>query len=73
MRAAELPSGRIRLLGGSVSELYAAVGGRPDLAVYAQPVTEAGRIELLPFLREQAVAINAHRFGTPNHLSDELM
>jgi RHH-type transcriptional regulator, proline utilization regulon repressor / proline dehydrogenase / delta 1-pyrroline-5-carboxylate dehydrogenase len=72
-RAAKLPSGRIRLLGGSAAELYAAIGGRPDLAVYAQPVTEAGRIELLPFLREQAVAITAHRFGTPNHLSDDLI
>jgi RHH-type proline utilization regulon transcriptional repressor/proline dehydrogenase/delta 1-pyrroline-5-carboxylate dehydrogenase len=72
-RAATLPSGRIRLLGGSAAELYAAVGGRPDIAVYAQPVTEAGRIELLPFLREQAVAITAHRFGTPDHLSDELI
>ncbi len=72
-RAAKLPSGRIRLLGGSAAKLYAAVGGRPDLAVYAQPVTEAGRIELLPFVREQAVAITAHRFGTPNHLSDDLI
>ena len=65
--------GRIRLIGGSAAELYAAVGGRPDLAVYAQPVTEAGRVELLPFLHEQAVSITAHRFGTPNHLSDDLI
>lgn len=72
-RARDLPSGRIRLLGGSASELYAAVGGRPDIAVYAQPVTESGRVELLPFLREQAVSITAHRFGTPNQLSDELI
>ena len=48
-------------------------GGRPDLAVWAQPVTEAGRVELLPFLREQAVSITAHRFGTPNHLTDALL
>jgi len=72
-RAASLVGGRIRLLGGSAAELYAAIGGRPDIAIYAQPVTEAGRIELLPFLREQAVSITAHRFGTPNHLSDELI
>jgi RHH-type proline utilization regulon transcriptional repressor/proline dehydrogenase/delta 1-pyrroline-5-carboxylate dehydrogenase len=72
-RVAKLPSSRIRLLGGSASELYAAVGGRPDIAIYAQPVTESGRIELLPFLREQAVSITAHRFGTPNHLSDDLI
>jgi len=43
------------------------------VAVYAEPVTEAGRIEMLPFLREQAVSITAHRFGTPNHLTDDLV
>ena len=75
-RIAAGPSTRVRLIGGSAdaaSELYAAVGGRPDVAVYAEPVTEAGRIELLPFLREQAVSITAHRFGTPNHLTDDLI
>ncbi len=30
-------------------------------------------MELLPFLHEQAVSITAHRFGTPNHLSDSLI
>jgi RHH-type proline utilization regulon transcriptional repressor/proline dehydrogenase/delta 1-pyrroline-5-carboxylate dehydrogenase len=66
-------AGRIRLIGGSASALAEATGGRPDLAVYAHPVTEAGRVELLPFLHEQAVSITAHRFGTPNHLSDGLI
>ena len=27
---------------------------------------DAGRVELLPFLREQAVSITAHRFGNPD-------
>ncbi len=36
-------------------------------------MTEAGRIEMLPFLKEQAVSITAHRFGTPNALSDGLI
>jgi RHH-type proline utilization regulon transcriptional repressor/proline dehydrogenase/delta 1-pyrroline-5-carboxylate dehydrogenase len=72
-RAATLESGRVRLIGGSASELYSAVGGRPDIAIYGQPVTESGRVELLPFLREQAVSITAHRFGTPNHLSDDVI
>jgi RHH-type proline utilization regulon transcriptional repressor/proline dehydrogenase/delta 1-pyrroline-5-carboxylate dehydrogenase len=62
--------GRLRLIGGDVTAVAKAVGGRPDLAIYSQPVTESGRIELLPFLREQAVSITAHRFGSPNHLSD---
>ncbi|WP_341395109.1 bifunctional proline dehydrogenase/L-glutamate gamma-semialdehyde dehydrogenase [Arthrobacter sp. G119Y2] len=64
---------RIRLIGGGASALADALGGRPDVAVYANPVTEAGRVELLPFLHEQAVSITAHRFGTPNHLSDTLI
>ena len=64
---------RIRLIGSSAADLAAALGGRPDVAVYANPVTEAGRVELLPFLHEQAVSITAHRFGTPNHLSDALI
>ncbi|MDR6507014.1 bifunctional proline dehydrogenase/L-glutamate gamma-semialdehyde dehydrogenase [Arthrobacter oryzae] len=71
--AGKLSGGRIRLLGGDASALAEATGGRPDLAIYAHPVTEAGRVELLPFLHEQAVSITAHRFGTPNHLSDGLI
>jgi RHH-type proline utilization regulon transcriptional repressor/proline dehydrogenase/delta 1-pyrroline-5-carboxylate dehydrogenase len=65
--------GRVRLIGATLGSVTAATGGRPDLAVYANPVTESGRIELLPFLREQAVSITAHRFGTPNHLTDALI
>ena len=71
--AGKLSGGRIRLIGGDASALADVTGGRPDLAVYAHPVTEAGRVELLPFLHEQAVSITAHRFGTPNHLSDALI
>ena len=61
------------LIGGDAKALADATGGRPDLAVYAHPVTEAGRLEMLPFLHEQAVSITAHRFGTPNHLADGLI
>jgi RHH-type proline utilization regulon transcriptional repressor/proline dehydrogenase/delta 1-pyrroline-5-carboxylate dehydrogenase len=64
---------RIRLIGGDPVALAKAVGGRPDVAIYSGTVTPAGRIELLPFLREQAVSITAHRFGTPNHLTDDLI
>lgn len=71
--AGKLSGGRIRLLGGDATALAKATGGRPDLAIYGHPVTEAGRVELLPFLHEQAVSITAHRFGTPNHLSDTLI
>ncbi len=70
---AALDGGRVRLVGAPAACVTAAVDGRPDVAVHAQPVTESGRIELLPFLREQAVSITAHRFGTPDHLSAEIL
>jgi RHH-type transcriptional regulator, proline utilization regulon repressor / proline dehydrogenase / delta 1-pyrroline-5-carboxylate dehydrogenase len=73
-RAAALAAagGRVRLLGGSAAELSAAVAGSPSLAIYAGEVVTAGRVELLPFLREQAVSITAHRFGTPHSYSLDL-
>lgn len=45
--------------------LLEAVDGAPDVAVWSGPVTASGRVELLPFLREQALSITAHRFGNP--------
>lgn len=44
----------------------------PDLAVYAGTVVSAGDVELLPFVREQAISATAHRFGTPDGLTDGL-
>ncbi|TSD58638.1 bifunctional proline dehydrogenase/L-glutamate gamma-semialdehyde dehydrogenase [Aeromicrobium piscarium] len=67
------PAQRVRLVGGSAASVYPVIGGRPDVAVYDHEVTEAGRIELLPFLHEQAISITAHRFGTPNHLTDAII
>ena len=65
----KLAASRIRLIGGDRTAFCEATGGNPDFAVYASPVTTAGRIELLPFLHEQAISITAHRFGTPDELS----
>lgn len=65
----ELPS-RVRLVSAAGSTaavaLAGAIDGTPDVAVWSGPVTSAGRIELLPFLREQAISITAHRFGNPD-------
>ena len=67
---------RARLIGGAESvaalhrALAARIGGDPDLAVYDSEVTTAGRLELLPFLREQSITITAHRFGNPDDWSD---
>lgn len=64
--------GRVRLIGGRESvaalgrSLADAVEGDPDLAVYDNEVTSAGRLELLPFVREQAISITAHRYGNPD-------
>ncbi|SBS72369.1 bifunctional proline dehydrogenase/L-glutamate gamma-semialdehyde dehydrogenase [uncultured Microbacterium sp.] len=70
---------RTRLVGQpeSVAALHRAlaeaVGGDPDLAVYDNEVTTAGRIELLPFLHEQAITITAHRFGNPDRWSEGII
>lgn len=62
------PPARVRLLGGSRESFAQMSAGRADVALYAQPVLESGRIELLTFLREQAIAVTAHRFGSPTSL-----
>jgi RHH-type proline utilization regulon transcriptional repressor/proline dehydrogenase/delta 1-pyrroline-5-carboxylate dehydrogenase len=87
LRAAKLTNTRVRLIQGddvtdatatcsakaAAGALAFATDGRPDVAVYINPVSEAGRVEMLPFLKEQAVSITAHRFGTPNALSEGLI
>ena len=73
MEAQPVLTGRVRLVGGSASALLVAAGGDPDLAVWSSEVTTAGRLELLPFLHEQSVSITAHRFGTPNGLTDTII
>lgn len=47
--------------------------GSPDVALYTGAVTPCPHTELLPFLREQAVAITNHRFGTPLDLAAGLL
>ncbi|MFS0853864.1 bifunctional proline dehydrogenase/L-glutamate gamma-semialdehyde dehydrogenase [Microbacterium sp. 179-I 3D4 NHS] len=65
-------AGRVRLVGSRAevaaahAALATAVDGDPDLAIYDGEVTSAGRIELLPFVHEQAISITAHRFGNPD-------
>ena len=57
---------RIRLLGGRADSLSVELDGAPEVAIYADEVTESGRIEMLPFVTEQAISITAHRFGAPD-------
>jgi len=79
--AGGVTTSRVRLIGSDpvtgaaadASAFAAAVGGSPDIAVYAHPVTQSGRVELLPFLREQAISITNHRFGNPSTLTDDVI
>ncbi|MET0296892.1 MAG: 1-pyrroline-5-carboxylate dehydrogenase, partial [Microbacterium sp.] len=70
---------RVRLVGqaDSVASLRRALAeatqGDPDVAVYADEVTTAARLELLPFLREQSISITAHRFGNPDAWSEDVI
>lgn len=77
--ASDARPSRVRLIGpresvaASHRALAQATGGDPDLAVYDDDVTTAGRLELLPFLREQSISITAHRFGTPDPWSQDVI
>lgn len=64
---------RVRMIGGNAHALAEAVDGNPDVAIYADPVTPSGRLEALPFLREQAVTITSHRFGNHDAAFDAVL
>ena len=64
---------RIRLVGGDATAVAEALDGSIDVAVWSHPVTSAGRVEMLPFLHEQAVSITNHRFGNPTNLTEGLL
>jgi RHH-type proline utilization regulon transcriptional repressor/proline dehydrogenase/delta 1-pyrroline-5-carboxylate dehydrogenase len=58
----------VRIIGSVSRELPALAS--VDVAVFDSEQTESGILELLPFYKEQAVSITAHRFGNPaRHLS----
>ena len=54
---------RIRLIEGDAVALGTVLGAESEVAVYDGEVTTSGRLELLPFVREQAISITAHRYG----------
>ncbi|RKR75342.1 proline dehydrogenase family protein [Frondihabitans australicus] len=71
----DLATSRIRLVGppSAQGRLAIALRGDPSVAVFAARVTPSPRLEVLPFLREQAVAITAHRFGNPDPWSESVL
>ena len=67
---------RVRLVGGgagAASALASAMDGTPDVAVWSHPVTPSGRVELQPFLHEQAISMTNHRFGNPTTITDDVI
>lgn len=62
-RVGQLPAGRIRLIGGDPARVAEWLGSLGGVSIWADPVTMAGPVELLSFLREQAISISAHRYG----------
>ena len=65
---------RIRLIGDTeIADTISATAQSPETALYTQPVTSAGRLEMLPFIREQSVTMTAHRFGTLNDLPEQAL
>ncbi|UOQ59652.1 proline dehydrogenase family protein [Leucobacter rhizosphaerae] len=54
---------RVRLIGGDRVRVAEWMGGLDREALWAEPVTMAGPVELLTLLREQSVSARAHRHG----------
>ena len=63
---------RVRLVGGEPIVDADSAFSNCDVAVYSHELTESGRIELLPFFKEQSVTVTGHRFGTPVQFVAEL-
>lgn len=64
---------RVRLIGSDARSLANAIDGNPDVAIYSNPVTPSGRLEALPFLREQTISITTHRFGNHDAAFDAVL
>jgi RHH-type proline utilization regulon transcriptional repressor/proline dehydrogenase/delta 1-pyrroline-5-carboxylate dehydrogenase len=56
---------RVRFVGQKLQVEKGSPLASPDIAVYWGSTVESGRIELLPYFKEQAISITAHRFGNP--------
>ena len=43
-----------------------------EITLYDSAVTESGVVELLPYFKEQAISVTAHRFGNPSKMASGL-
>jgi len=80
LAASEALGLRVRVLGPREEtaesrwrEASRLTNGSPDIALYTGAVTACPHTEMLVFLREQAVAVTSHRFGTPLDLAADLL
>jgi len=64
-RLGALDTPRVRLLGEADEALRAAHSRRVELALFTGEVVADGRVEMLPFLHEQAISATNHRYGNP--------
>jgi RHH-type proline utilization regulon transcriptional repressor/proline dehydrogenase/delta 1-pyrroline-5-carboxylate dehydrogenase len=68
-RGASRLGGRIRVAGGPAVSRF----GSAAVSVFDHAVTGNPELELMPFLREQAVSVTLHRFGTHFAPIDEVV
>lgn len=61
---------KIRYFGDDARGVAEAVDGSVDVAIYSDPATLNGRVDLRPFFLEQAVAATNHRFGDHTRVLD---
>ncbi|MFT4187677.1 MAG: hypothetical protein QM621_03770, partial [Aeromicrobium sp.] len=64
-RLSGVRSGRVRLVGSPRRDASQAIHGRAEISLWTDPPTQSGRIELLAFLREQAISVTRHHRGRP--------
>ncbi len=62
-RIGGIEQSRVRLIGEADPQLRAALAERVEVALFSGPVLATGRVELLSFLREQAISATNHRYG----------
>ncbi|MBP2384146.1 bifunctional proline dehydrogenase/L-glutamate gamma-semialdehyde dehydrogenase [Brachybacterium sacelli] len=64
-RVPGLAQSRIRLLGEADEDLRTAIAQNVEVALFTGPVLVSARVEMLAFLREQAISATDHRYGNP--------
>lgn len=68
-----LPS-RVRMVGETRAEISKLMGADAvDVQLFDGDVVLESKLEMFPFLREQAVSITAHRFGEPSDWSEQAL